>query len=152
MDDLRPVRDGDEFEFESFSLRAVHLSGHTSGHICLLEPERRVLFAGDTLISHITPNPILEPTPQDPTVRRKSLVAMAWSEDKTLWDLSDDLVTHDELFAMWRSRHVLMVERQIGSKTGNRSEQAKGVGNQAEGKLQKGVGDLKNLGNKSKNR
>jgi uncharacterized protein YjbJ (UPF0337 family) len=33
----------------------------------------------------------------------------------------------------------------IGSMTGNRSEQAKGVGNQAEGKLQKGVGDLKNV-------
>ena len=25
---------------------------------------------------------------------------------------------HDELFANWRLRHVLMVERQIGSKTG----------------------------------
>ena len=33
----------------------------------------------------------------------------------------------------------------IGSLTGNRSEQAKGVGNQAEGKLQKRVGDLKNV-------
>jgi glyoxylase-like metal-dependent hydrolase (beta-lactamase superfamily II) len=33
-----------------------------------------VLFAGDTLLLDITPNPILEPTPHDPTVRRKSLV------------------------------------------------------------------------------
>jgi tryptophan 2,3-dioxygenase len=56
--------------------------------------------------------------PGDADARRKSLVTMAWSEDKTLWDLSDDLVTHDELFTMWRSRHVLMVERQIGAKTG----------------------------------
>ena len=40
----------------------------------------------------------------------------------------------------------------IGSMTGNRSEHAKGLGKQAEGKLQKGVGDLKNIGNKSKNR
>ena len=39
----------------------------------------------------------------------------------------------------------------IGSMTGNRSEQAKGLGNQAEGKLQKGVGDLKNAG-RDKNR
>jgi tryptophan 2,3-dioxygenase len=54
----------------------------------------------------------------DEQARRKGLIAMAWSDDKSLWDLSDDLVTHDELFAMWRSRHVLMVERQIGSKTG----------------------------------
>ncbi|MFN2644074.1 MAG: CsbD family protein [Burkholderiales bacterium] len=39
----------------------------------------------------------------------------------------------------------------IGSMTGNRSEQAKGLGNQAEGKLQKGVGDLKNAA-RNKNR
>jgi tryptophan 2,3-dioxygenase len=54
----------------------------------------------------------------DEEARRKSLLAIAWSEDRTLWDLAEDLVTHDELFAMWRSRHVLMVERQIGGKTG----------------------------------
>jgi uncharacterized protein YjbJ (UPF0337 family) len=34
--------------------------------------------------------------------------------------------------------------QKIGKLTGNRSEQAKGLGNRAEGKLQKGVGDLKN--------
>ena len=36
--------------------------------------------------------------------------------------------------------------QKIGKLTGNRSEQAKGMGNRAEGKLQKGVGDLKNAG------
>jgi len=56
--------------------------------------------------------------PDDGGTRRASLLAMAWADDKTLWDLSDDLVSHDELFALWRSRHVLMVERQIGGKTG----------------------------------
>ncbi|MDQ3879418.1 MAG: tryptophan 2,3-dioxygenase family protein, partial [Actinomycetota bacterium] len=35
-----------------------------------------------------------------------------------LFDLSEELLTHDELFSLWRQRHVLMVERQIGSKTG----------------------------------
>jgi tryptophan 2,3-dioxygenase len=54
----------------------------------------------------------------DHGARRKSLLAIAWSDDRTQWDLAEDLVTHDELFAMWRSRHVLMVERQIGGKTG----------------------------------
>jgi uncharacterized protein YjbJ (UPF0337 family) len=34
----------------------------------------------------------------------------------------------------------------LGKMTGNRSEQAKGMANRAEGKLQKGVGDLKNGG------
>jgi tryptophan 2,3-dioxygenase len=35
-----------------------------------------------------------------------------------LFDLCEALLNHDEAFAHWRARHVLMVERQIGSKTG----------------------------------
>ncbi|GAA2523688.1 tryptophan 2,3-dioxygenase family protein [Pilimelia columellifera] len=35
-----------------------------------------------------------------------------------LWDLAEALVEHDQSWALWRSRHVLMAERQIGTKTG----------------------------------
>ncbi len=35
-----------------------------------------------------------------------------------LWDLAEALVAHDQALALWRSRHVLMVERQIGTKHG----------------------------------
>ncbi len=35
-----------------------------------------------------------------------------------LFDVAESLLDHDEAFALWRSRHVLMVERQIGAKTG----------------------------------
>ncbi|HEV2966671.1 MAG TPA: tryptophan 2,3-dioxygenase family protein [Candidatus Dormibacteraeota bacterium] len=35
-----------------------------------------------------------------------------------LFDLCEALIDHDEAFAHWRARHVLMVERQIGAKTG----------------------------------
>jgi tryptophan 2,3-dioxygenase len=35
-----------------------------------------------------------------------------------VWDLAEALVEHDALFAQWRARHVLMVERQIGTKSG----------------------------------
>jgi tryptophan 2,3-dioxygenase len=35
-----------------------------------------------------------------------------------LFDLCEGLLNHDETFAHWRARHVLMVERQIGAKTG----------------------------------
>ncbi len=35
-----------------------------------------------------------------------------------LFDLCEALLDHDETFAHWRARHVLMVERQIGSKPG----------------------------------
>ena len=36
--------------------------------------------------------------------------------------------------------------QKVGKLTGNRSEQAKGMANRAEGKVQKAVGDVKNAG------
>ena len=35
-----------------------------------------------------------------------------------IWALAEALLEHDELAASWRARHVVMVERMIGSKTG----------------------------------
>ncbi len=35
-----------------------------------------------------------------------------------IWGLAESLLQHDELAAAWRARHVVMVERMIGSKTG----------------------------------
>ncbi|GAC1457450.1 MAG: tryptophan 2,3-dioxygenase family protein [Gemmatimonadaceae bacterium] len=35
-----------------------------------------------------------------------------------LFDLCEALLDHDQSFAHWRARHVLMVERQIGAKSG----------------------------------
>jgi tryptophan 2,3-dioxygenase len=61
------------------------------------------------------------PMPNDnELVRRESLVTMARDRDRfaTEFDVSEALLTHDEFFALWRQRHILMVERQIGSKTG----------------------------------
>ena len=56
----------------------------------------------------------------DAAARQQSLLRVAWEHEAfdDLWTLAEELLTHDELVAMWRMRHVLMVERQIGSKTG----------------------------------
>ncbi|TQL75746.1 tryptophan 2,3-dioxygenase [Stackebrandtia endophytica] len=35
-----------------------------------------------------------------------------------LWDLAEALVDHDQALSLWRARHVLMAERQIGTKPG----------------------------------
>ncbi len=35
-----------------------------------------------------------------------------------LWAMAEALLLHDELAAAWRARHVVMVERMIGAKTG----------------------------------
>jgi tryptophan 2,3-dioxygenase len=35
-----------------------------------------------------------------------------------LWELQEALLGHDQAWSMWRARHALTVERQIGAKTG----------------------------------
>jgi tryptophan 2,3-dioxygenase len=55
----------------------------------------------------------------DEGARRPSLLRMAREPQHVPeFELSESLLTHDELFAHWRYRHILMVERQIGAKTG----------------------------------
>jgi len=51
---------------------------------------------------------------------QRSLLAIASDRPAygELWELSEALLTHDELSAEWRGRHVMMVERQIGTKSG----------------------------------
>jgi tryptophan 2,3-dioxygenase len=45
-------------------------------------------------------------------------IARGRADHDDLWQLAEDLLTHDELAAGWRARHVAMVERQIGTKSG----------------------------------
>ncbi|MET0837597.1 MAG: tryptophan 2,3-dioxygenase family protein [Marmoricola sp.] len=40
------------------------------------------------------------------------------SDYADIWGLAEALLQHDELAAAWRGRHVVMVERMIGAKTG----------------------------------
>ena len=61
------------------------------------------------------------PMPEDDPERRgQSLLEMARDRDR--WGeefyVSEGLLEHDERFALWRYHHVLMVERQIGTKSG----------------------------------
>jgi tryptophan 2,3-dioxygenase len=46
------------------------------------------------------------------------LIAADRASHDDLWQLAEDLLTHDELSGLWRARHVAMVERQIGTKSG----------------------------------
>jgi tryptophan 2,3-dioxygenase len=60
------------------------------------------------------------PMPSDDEgTRRASILRMMRAEDfAELFDTAESLLSHDELFNLWRHHHVLMVERQIGGKTG----------------------------------
>ncbi len=58
--DARAMEDGDRFAGEGYELEVIHTPGHTPGSCCLYERRRKVLFSGDHLLRHITPNPIYE--------------------------------------------------------------------------------------------
>jgi len=72
--DLRLLHSGERVSFAGFELEVLHLPGHTAGHVCLFHRPSGFLFSGDTLLLHISPNPLLEPDPTDPTERRRSLL------------------------------------------------------------------------------
>lgn len=84
--EANPIKDGDIFEFRDFLLIAISLPGHTGGHMGFLEPASGTLFAGDTLLPHASPNPllepILEPEGDSPAHRRRSLKQYLESLDR----------------------------------------------------------------------
>jgi glyoxylase-like metal-dependent hydrolase (beta-lactamase superfamily II) len=53
---LRLVTDGDELVIGDFRLICLHTPGHTNGHMCLYEPDKKFLVSGDHLLGDITPS------------------------------------------------------------------------------------------------
>ena len=50
------LRDGAALHYGGRTLRCVLTPGHTPGHLCLYDSDRRRLFCGDHVLFHITPN------------------------------------------------------------------------------------------------
>lgn len=76
-DEVVPLHDGDRFGFtgdgDPFELTALHMPGHTGGHMVFHDPDTGILFAGDQLLPDVSPNPLLEPSLEEPAERRRSL-------------------------------------------------------------------------------
>jgi len=47
---------GEIFSFGEFQLEVLWTPGHAPGHVCLYEPAKKLLFAGDHILPTITPN------------------------------------------------------------------------------------------------
>jgi len=62
--DWLPAEDGQRFPFASGELTAVHLPGHSLGHVAFWSAEDRLLIGGDLLLEGVTPNPLMEPLPE----------------------------------------------------------------------------------------
>jgi glyoxylase-like metal-dependent hydrolase (beta-lactamase superfamily II) len=53
---LDPVEDGTILEYGGRKLQCVFTPGHTPGHMCLYDRENEILFSGDHVLFHISPN------------------------------------------------------------------------------------------------
>ncbi|MEW5785875.1 MAG: MBL fold metallo-hydrolase [Bacillota bacterium] len=54
--DLTLVQEGDTITIGGYNLQCVETPGHTRGHTCLYEPDRKLLISGDHILGDITPN------------------------------------------------------------------------------------------------
>jgi len=54
--ELKVLDDGDKISVGDYNFKCVATPGHTMGHICLYEPTKKILVAGDHILIDITPN------------------------------------------------------------------------------------------------
>ncbi len=54
--ELNILQDGDIIDAGDYHFRCVHTPGHSVGHTCLYEPEKKILVSGDHILIDITPN------------------------------------------------------------------------------------------------
>ncbi len=54
--ELHLIGDGDVITMGRFKLRCIGTPGHTQGHICLYDEDKRLLFSGDHILYDITPH------------------------------------------------------------------------------------------------
>lgn len=50
------VSEGYRLTIGDYQFICITTPGHTAGHVCLYEPNRKILFSGDHILDHITPN------------------------------------------------------------------------------------------------
>jgi glyoxylase-like metal-dependent hydrolase (beta-lactamase superfamily II) len=54
--DISVMKDGDRINAGPYSFECISTPGHSMGHMCLYEPDQKILVAGDHILVDITPN------------------------------------------------------------------------------------------------
>jgi len=94
------LHDGETISTGEFTFRVIWTPGHSPGHLCLYEPEKKILLSGDHILPKITPNISVHPQSIENPLGRymKSL--------KELKQLDVELVLpgHDQPFTEFRPR------------------------------------------------
>jgi len=106
--DIR-LRDGDTVTTGEFTFRAVWTPGHSSGHLCLYEPDKKILLTGDHILPRITPNISVNPQSIENPLGR---YIDALKEVRQL-DVELGLPGHDEPFNNVTARIDAIIEHHI---------------------------------------
>jgi len=51
-----PLKENDVLTIGDYNFRCIETPGHSTGHMCLYEPRRKLLVSGDHILGDITPN------------------------------------------------------------------------------------------------
>ena len=119
----RPLADGEEMRFRDRRLRVLHRPGHSPSDTVFWDEERKILFAADHLIAHISSNPLIS-RPLDGSSRRtQALVTYLDSMRKTR-DLPAEIVLsgHGEPI----TDHVALIDERF-ARTERRKERIFGL-------------------------
>ncbi|MFC2065764.1 MBL fold metallo-hydrolase [Chloroflexota bacterium] len=54
--DFSTLKEDDAIEIGDYSFRCIETPGHSPGHLCLYEADKKILIAGDHILFDITPN------------------------------------------------------------------------------------------------
>ncbi len=107
--DFSPMKEGDMIEVGDYSFRGISTPGHSPGHMCLYDAEKKILLAGDHLLCDITPNITRWPELEN------ALGAYLESLQKTyLLDVELVLPGHRSLFTDHRGRITRLQEHHQG--------------------------------------
>ena len=79
----RPLAEGEELILRDRRLQALHRPGHSPSDTLFWDAERKILFAGDHLISNISSNPLMSRPLDGSAGRTQSLVSYIESMKKT---------------------------------------------------------------------
>jgi len=96
----RILHEGEQVTTGKFTFRVIWTPGHSSGHICLYEPDKKILLSGDHILPKITPNIGVHPQSIENPLGRyiKSL------QDMRQLDVALVLPGHDQPFTNLRLR------------------------------------------------
>ncbi|MBI3658564.1 MAG: MBL fold metallo-hydrolase [Acidobacteria bacterium] len=123
LENFNEITGGDEIPLGGETLQVFSTPGHTPGSVCYYLRSHKALFAGDTLLKSITPNPILDIDPVRPPQRFKSLIhyletlkALLTVDAKIIYPghrdvISDYLSHYQRVTAFYRDRQDKIMDR-----------------------------------------